>query len=579
MNTDAPRQVPRDALAAAFFFGLLILVSHGRSLDYGLFLDDLAHYEQLRAADWSLRGLVDACRLELVGGAVELWWLPETTLRFFRPVAFGLMKVAYLLGGWSPVAGHVASLLWHTVVCWLLWCLLARCTGRDRLSWFVVALFAIHPAHVGTVQWIASQTELIVTAFLLAALLAMDRVRGWSRPPAARRWPWVLVALVCYALALGCRENAILLPGVVLAVDLLHRRATLLRAWPVYLGLGALAAGYLVLRDSYLGGLSLPPRPYVVAPSEPDFIAYVFDKFCYYLLGEFLAVPCVPIGGLPYLRAHPLAFYGAAAGLVLLLAWGGWRRRGQPLFTLGAASLLGFVAPVLPAFESPHHLYLPGIGAILIIGSLLIPRPESGRLRRGVAPLVIGLTLVVFVTLTHFSGLAIEAAGRVEDRVIAEMAAHPERIEDGDTLLVANLPLIAHYARLGVEQATGRRNLRVVALTWSPSLLGVRGGAELEWVDPRTIICRVEPERYFAGPVGRLVAEAHGRGLPDLLAQPWRTADFTVELVEADADGIAALRFRFDQPPGRSGVHLFWGSRTRWAAPIDVLLPPGAEGE
>ena len=53
---------------------------HGRSVTHGLFLDDHAHLRQLQECGWSLRELTDACRLELVGGVIDIWWLPETTL-------------------------------------------------------------------------------------------------------------------------------------------------------------------------------------------------------------------------------------------------------------------------------------------------------------------------------------------------------------------------------------------------------------------------------------------------------------------------------------------------------------------
>src|SRR4030095_14791751 len=95
----------RGSRAAMILAGLgligLIAGLHGRSVTHGLFLDDHAHYKQLRECDWSLRGLTDACRLDLVGasGYIDLWWLPDVTLRFFRPVAFALMKVTYTLSG------------------------------------------------------------------------------------------------------------------------------------------------------------------------------------------------------------------------------------------------------------------------------------------------------------------------------------------------------------------------------------------------------------------------------------------------------------------------------------------------
>jgi len=79
---------------------------------------------------------------------------------------------------------------------------------------------------------------------------------------------------------------------------------------------------------------------------------------------------------------------------------------------------------------------------------------------------------------------------------------------------------------------------------------------------------RLKGEGYFSGPLGRLARELRG---DDGLLQPGKSArgaGYTVELLERNEHGISALRFTFDEPPGRDGVHLFWGSRTRWAFEI-----------
>ena len=119
MNTDQRHAEPvRFARRGWFIWAViglaaLIFVLHGRAVTYGLFMDDYAHYRQLGECGWSLGELTRACQLELVGGVIELWWMPECTLRFFRPLAFGIMKLTYTLSGWSPAAMHVASLTWH----------------------------------------------------------------------------------------------------------------------------------------------------------------------------------------------------------------------------------------------------------------------------------------------------------------------------------------------------------------------------------------------------------------------------------------------------------------------------------
>lgn len=602
---------------------LVVLAFHGRSLSYGWFMDDYAHARQLRECDWSPASLTDACRLELNGGIIELWWLPPCTLRFFRPLAFAWLKLLYTMSDWSPVAAHAASLAWHWVACVLLWRLLRR-LGGGWAAWAIAGLFAIHPGHVATVQWIAAQTELLVTVCMLAAahLFVSTGALGTPGPAApggdaaAPRRPgrliagWVGAALL-YALGLGSRENAIMLPAV-LAGALLWRHSFGRRAAPgpdqrpraaargALLGLGALAAiavVYLALRTSMLGGASLPPRPYVVAPSAPDFLRYVSDKAAYYLLGEFLLVPCVPIGGLSYFRAHPWTFYGATALLVGVFAVVVVRGRRSPAAALGPAWLLGFMLPVLPAFESPHHLYLPGVGWAILMqmlvqqlagapggalsaaaaGARSLSAGRLARLRRPAVGLCLSVAAVAFGVSTHFSSLAFDVGQQVEDRLIDDVLGAEPPLQDGETLYFVNLPMIGHYVRLGVEERSGLRGLRAVALTWAPRLLGMDSPAELTVLDERTVETVVARNAYFEGPIGVLVREANGGRRPWAGDPPsWPATegrasvplldDFEVRVAEGDDRGLSRLRFQFRDPLDHPNRRLFWGSRTRWAA-------------
>ena len=42
-----------------------------------------------------------------------------------------------------------------------------------------------------------------------------------------------------------------------------------------------------------------------------------------------------------------------------------------------------------------------------------------------------------------------------------------------------------------------------------------------------------------------------------------------MEVLEEDHEGVSALRFTFDEPLSKRGVHLFWGSRVRWALELE----------
>jgi hypothetical protein len=574
--------------ATAFLLlALLILGVHHSALVGGLFMDDYAHFQQLKGSDWSLAGLTDACRLELIGGVAEIWFLPECTLRFFRPLAFGLMKLTYTLAGWDPFAMHAASLAWHLLTCTLLAVLLRRLGAAPWLSWGVAGLFAIHPGQITPVQWLACQTELMVTSFLLAATLCYLRFRGWSEPDDVflRRprppYAWALVALLFFAAALGCRENAIAFPFVMLPLEFLLRKRFSRHVVLFYAAAGLIVVAYLWLRSAALAGMSLPPYPYVYHPGDPGFLRFIFDKTLYYLLGEFLLAPIVPFGGVPYLRARPFLFYSLAAlVLILLLAVSVRFFRRRPGL-LAPAWLLGFMAPVLPAFSSPHHLYLPGIGWAIIVMLLLRGiggHPATSRPRQALMWLCIISLGAGFSGATLAFGVAFDTAQRVEDQVATEIISVADQLQHGDTLYIANLPMIAHYTQLSVEHQTGLRNLKVRPLTWAPRVLGLVGTGietEITWVDERTIIIRVVGDRYFSGPMGRLVAQASGNPTPQHSAEWAAQHGFTAEVIEADADGVAAIRFTFERPLTDPGIHLFWGSRVRWA----MKLNPAAEHE
>lgn len=554
----------------------LIYALHGRVLQCGLFMDDHAHFRQLQECDWSFAGLTEACRLELVGGVVDLWWMPECTLRFFRPVSFGLMKLTYTLTGWSPTAMHLASLLWHLAVCTLLMVFLRRLGASVWLACAVAGLFAIHPGHLATVEWIACQTEIMVSAFLLGAALCFGRFRGWpgfgredGRSPGVG---WAIASAILFAAGLGCRENAVMFPFVMAAVEPLVWRQRRRPALILYAVFGVIVAGYLLLRHVTLGGMQVPPPPYVIRPTDPGFLRFVFDKVWYYLLGEYLLVPAIPIGGLPYFQARPFVLYGLAAGVVLLILAVWLRHKRTPAGLLSPVWLLAFLAPTLPVFASPHHLYLPGTGwaitVMLILRGIGTARPAASRLarwsRRCTMWVCIGLLGGVFGVVTFYSGLAFETGQRVENCLADEIASAPSGLRDGDTLYIANLPLIGHYARLAVEERTGLRGLRVIALTWAPRLLGPATPTELTWINDRTIEIRVADDRFFSGPLGRLARESAGHEIPDE-ADFSEKLGFRVRVLDRDAEGILALRFEFDRPLTDSRVHLFWGSRVRWA--------------
>lgn len=589
-----------------------VLIGHIWSIDAGLYLDDHAHYGHLSRDDWSFRSAVEASRLGIVGEVMDLWGRREAGLRFFRPIAFWIMKAQYTLVGWKPMGMHLFSLAWHLACCLLVAGVTFQALRSRFWAAFAGSLMAIHPGHVATVYWVACQTEIMTTAFLLTGILAYGRHACWPVPwlspvrpgpelgsataaPGSStgltsattdpgRTPiltiWIMVAIISYALALGCRENAILFPAACWAGDRLL--GTPRRRWIrwEHVAMALVGAGYLVLRWQMLGGFPLPAKPYLMPITDPEFPKYALDKISIYAMALFLFVPVVPIGGRMFFVRHPGWLYGGLGVVVLfvLVVWLAYRRSWRmlwPVVWMGC-----FFAAVIPVFASSHHLYLPGLGMVLILTAGLaalaghwrqachrVPRWRRWSCRGFVGTLAIGLTLVTWAL-----GFTFNRGTIVEDILIDDVIHRGRSIRDGDHLYFINMPVIAYYAIPAIKAQLGLETLYGHVLTFSPYLMRMESPGSVTFADDRRLCVRSpEDARYLQGVTGQMLLGA--MDLADALlveGQPLDAGAFTVTPTAVDAAGFRELQFTFQEPFDTAGCHFFFGSPDFLAYPLDV---------
>lgn len=264
--------------------------------------------------------------------------------------------------------------------------LLAAGLHERRATWQSLALalaWAIHPLQVSSVLYAVQRLQTMGTMFLVVALLAYLHARRSQMKgrPGKRA---MLVAALSWALALGCKEDSVLLPLYTLALELTvlrfasadPRQGTLLRR------------GYLAATIAALSVYLLWFVPHVWewdAHAGRDFstLERLMTQprvLCMYLWQILLPLPqhmpfyydwVQPSRGLlaPWTTLPALA---AVLGL-LGLAW--TARSRMPLFSLGvflffgAHAITSNVVPLELAFEHRNHFAL--IGACLAMGSLV----------------------------------------------------------------------------------------------------------------------------------------------------------------------------------------------------------------
>ncbi len=318
---------------------------------------------------------------------------------FYRPLFSFWMLVIHTLGGLSPWFWHLSSMLLHVVCTYLVYQLGRQLIASDVGAALSASLFAVHPIHVDAVTWVSASNELLFSALLLSAMLAL-----LAPPERGDRWP-ILLSTVLYFTALLAKETGVTLIVLLAAMAWMrlkdHERSwsrRLLSAASPYL---AATGTYLIIRWSVLHGLGVGNGEHswrTVLFSSPSIMLFYLRK---------LIVPLGLSGGYvnPIHSSPTIAFWLPLIVillLVLLMTWLAFRV--NPVFGFSAALILLPLLPALgairlyPQGDMTHdrYLYLPSVGLCLLIGSLAPRVMEASRSSKIAFASVLAIVLIAF---------------------------------------------------------------------------------------------------------------------------------------------------------------------------------------
>jgi len=184
-------------------------------------------------------------------------WVHNSQAGFFRPVVIILFLFEKVLLGLKPSGYHFISVLIHGVNASLVYLLFLRLSKRLRgiedaaAAFFAGVLFAVLPTHPEAVSWIASQSDLFCTLFLLVSLLlyAVTRERQIG--------PVLWLSYTSFSISILCKETAA--TGVLLVLIFewfcgsfsKNRNELYRRVLPFFL----IAAVFVLVRSYWLGDL------------------------------------------------------------------------------------------------------------------------------------------------------------------------------------------------------------------------------------------------------------------------------------------------------------------------------------
>ena len=382
---------PRSEIAALLVLLAVTFLAYGNSLGNGFVHDD----KPVVAENRLVRDPGSMGRIISSG----YWTTREASVpELYRPLVVASFALNHRIGGPAPFGFHLVNLLLHAWVAWLVFRLGGDLSGSPAAAWAASLLFAIHPVHTEAVAPVVGRSELLSTGFALWAVLLHRR----ARVVGTRRFPLLLAAGACYFAATLSKENALVLPALLVLVDLAFpaqeapagKRRPAWGGYPVYL---AVALLYLAIRASVLGAVvrsDIRPldNPLAAAGTVTARLTALITS------GKYIGLLLYPVRlSADYSRDQiPLASgwtdprllvsvaaLAAAAGFT---AWG-WRR-----WRMASASVLFGAIALLPVSNlffligtifGERLLYFPSVGFCLLGGTLfaaLLAKRRTGAL-------------------------------------------------------------------------------------------------------------------------------------------------------------------------------------------------------
>ena len=91
---------------------------------------------------------------------------------------------------------------------------------KSQIYAFLVSFFwLVNPVNTGSVLYVIQRSALLVTTFMLLGLVVYVLANTYTNQKSDKKYIYYGICLICWVIALFCKENAVLFPLIVLIVD------------------------------------------------------------------------------------------------------------------------------------------------------------------------------------------------------------------------------------------------------------------------------------------------------------------------------------------------------------------------
>ncbi len=602
----------RRAIVGALTLAIAVCLAHAWCLDDGTVLDDWQHQEHLRERGWSLEELMASLVIRPADWVTHWWQTREVRWEYARPAFILSMKTLYhVLGRDDPLLLHAYSLFLHFLCAVMVWRIALLLTGRAGWSLFAGLMSS-------------SQNCVQQTALTLAALLCYLRATRLNisiasaevsvapglrpgrfaqlAPPAQtsgaepgryfgiRTTPALRALIGCFALwiaALLTKENALLLPPIVVAFDLAFGGwRTIRRRLPIYAAFGLIGGAFLAWRSASLQfGM---PDVYIRRPQGDwtEYLAWCAAKVLHYVTTSIWPAPMTvgPTGRFNPWREVPqdcLLMLAITGGLSVAY-WLCTRR--QRAWWIWPLWILLSVLPVTPVIATAHSGYLSGVGyaigmSLCAAGGFPGPSGASRVLNRiaGIVAIVSLFVMSLLTMLNRWQWTGIIAAERF---VPAFVQSDPPADETEDVFFI-NVPFVNVYAKPQLDRLDPTRypHMRAHVLTYASQPVLSEQRVTIEQLSPFRFSARVEGQAWFSRLMGRFLIEGFREPGRFHQGDRFETRDVTVEIAEADDLGVWKMIYTFPRPLADPRMCFYLSTADCGAAKLHFRGPEPQRGD
>lgn len=140
---------------------------------------------------------------------------------YFRPVTVFSYSIDQAIWGLNPFGYHLTDLILHFLVSMLLFILVRTMTRQDVAAWIAALIFVMHPVHVENVPAVARRHDMVAMLFMMPSLILF--IRHWNGATGRRLF---VASVALFAVALGGKEIAVILPFLIVAYTALYPRGS-----------------------------------------------------------------------------------------------------------------------------------------------------------------------------------------------------------------------------------------------------------------------------------------------------------------------------------------------------------------